>query len=256
MHLVEQPLRALDRRLLAALLIVRAQFLVKPRPLRAQLLHRLPRLVLETRLTAIEMVEATRDLARELDVRHLILANRHLVGAVDQDVCRLQEGVAEEAIGRQILVLELLLLILVGRHPLQPAERRHHRQQQMQFGVLRHLRLDEEDRPPRVDASRQPVDDHVAGRADDPLRVVVLGRQRVPVGDEEEAGVVVLQPDPVLQDAVVVTEMQAASRAHSGEDSFCVHVCLRLLRKGVEKGLRRARRRGASPASAASPAHR
>jgi hypothetical protein len=29
---------------------------------------------------------------------------------------------------------------------------------------------------------------------DDALRVVVLGGQRVPVGDEEQAGILVLQP--------------------------------------------------------------
>jgi hypothetical protein len=110
------------------------------------------------------MVEAARKLARKLDVRHLILTHRHLVGAIDQDVGRLQQRIAEETVGRQILVLELFLLVLVGRHALQPAERRHHRQQQMQLGVLGHLRLDEQRRPDRIDARRQPVDDHVPRR--------------------------------------------------------------------------------------------
>jgi hypothetical protein len=67
---------------------------------------------------------------------------------------------------------------------------------------------------------------------DDALRVVVLGGQRVPVGDEEEAGILVLQPDPVLQHAVVVAEMQAAGRAHPGEDSFCVHVLSSTVQEG------------------------
>jgi hypothetical protein len=45
--------------------------------LRAELLHRLPGLVLEARLAAVQMVEAARDLAGDLDVRHLVLAHRH-----------------------------------------------------------------------------------------------------------------------------------------------------------------------------------
>jgi hypothetical protein len=94
----------------------------------------------------------------------------------------------------------------------------------MQFGVFGNLRLDEQRRSLRIDAGRQPVDDHVPGRGDDALRIVVLGGQRVPVGDEEQAGMLVLQRDPVLEHAVVVAKMQAAGRAHAGEDSFCVHV--------------------------------
>ena len=51
------------------------------------------------------------------------------------------------------------------------------------------------------------------------LALFVVRRQRVPVGDEEEALVVVLQADPVLQRAVVVAEVHRAGRAHAGEDA-------------------------------------
>jgi hypothetical protein len=67
---------------------------------------------------------------------------------------------------------------------------------------------------------------------DDALRVVVLGGQGVPVGDEEQAGVLVLQPDPVLQHPVVVAQVQAAGRAHPGEDSFCVHILSSTVQEG------------------------
>jgi hypothetical protein len=143
----------------------------------AQLLDRFPGLVLETRLAAVEMVEAARQLTRKLDVRHLILAHRHLVGAVDQDVGRLQQRIAEKTVGRQILVLQLFLLILVGRHALQPAERRHHRQQQMQFGMLGHLRLDEQRRPAGSTPAASQSMTMSQVRIDDALRVVVLGGQ-------------------------------------------------------------------------------
>ena len=67
---------------------------------------------------------------------------------------RLQQRVAEKAVGRQIAVGQLLLLILVGRHALQPAERRDHREQQVQLGMLGHARLDEQRRLRRIDARR------------------------------------------------------------------------------------------------------
>jgi hypothetical protein len=90
------------------------------------------------------VVEAPGDLAGHLDMRHLVLAHRHLAGLVDEDVGALQQRIAEEAVGGEILLLELFLLILVARHPLQPAERRDHGQQQVQLRVLRHPRLDEQ----------------------------------------------------------------------------------------------------------------
>ena len=101
---------------------------------------------------AVEVVEPPDDLARELEVRHLILADRHEVRVVDDDVGGLQQRIAEEAEVRQILVGELLDLLLVGRHALEPRDRRDHLQQQVQLGVLGHERLDEERALLRIDA--------------------------------------------------------------------------------------------------------
>ena len=89
---------------------------------RPQALDRLLDLLLELRLAAVDVIEAARDLARDLDVRHLVLADRHVLRAVQQDVGRLQQRIAEEAVGAEIAVRELRLLILVGRHALQPAQ--------------------------------------------------------------------------------------------------------------------------------------
>ena len=47
--------------------------------------------------------------------------------------------------------------------------------------------------------------------------------QGVPVGGEEEAGVLGLQLDPVFQDAVVVAEVETPGGAHAGEDAFSEH---------------------------------
>ena len=104
------------------------------------------------------MIEASRGLARELDMRNLVLAHRHVGCAIDQDVRALQQRVAEEAVGREVLALELLLLVLVARHTLEPAQRSDHREQQMQLGVLGHVGLYEQGCDARIQPGGQPVD--------------------------------------------------------------------------------------------------
>ncbi len=117
-------------------------------------------LLLELRLAAVDVIEAPRHLARDFDVRDLIFAHRHVLRAVQQNIRALQQRVAQKAIGAQVAIGELGLLILVGGHPLQPAQGRDHRQQQMQFGVLRHFRLDEQGGDAGIEARRQPIDGH------------------------------------------------------------------------------------------------
>src|SRR5213075_1661158 len=54
-------------------------------------------------------------------------------------------------------------------------------------------------------------------------RLLIVGGERVPVGDEIQARVFRLQPHPVLQHPVVMAEVQAACRPHAGKDSGLVH---------------------------------
>ena len=75
-------------------------------------------------------------------------------------------------------------------------------------------------RDARIEARRQPVDEHLLDEFRQLLGVFVARGQRVPVGDEEIALVLVLQLDPVLERAVIVAEMQLAGRPHSGKNSF------------------------------------
>jgi hypothetical protein len=58
---------------------------------------------------------------------------------------------------------DLLLLdaLLVGGDPLEPAHRRHHREEQMELGVLGDERLDEEHAALGIEAGSQPVSDHL-----------------------------------------------------------------------------------------------
>src|SRR5207249_12167044 len=84
----------------------------------AESLYRPLSLLFEVGLAPVQVIEASRGLARELDMRNLVLAHRHVGCAIDQDVRALQQRVAEEAVGREVLALELLLLVPVARHTL------------------------------------------------------------------------------------------------------------------------------------------
>src|SRR5580658_5193693 len=166
------------------------------------------------------MVETPRHLARDLDMRDLILSHRHESGAVQQDVGALQQRITQKPVGRQIALLELLLLVLVARHTFEPAERRDHREQQVQFGVLGHMRLHEQGGDTGIEAGGQPVDHHLADRLGNTRGVLVARGQRVPVRDEEIALVLILELYPVAQCAVVVAQMQRSGGAHAGEHAL------------------------------------
>jgi len=217
----------------------RAPSLERPRRILAELLHDRARQLLEVGLAAVEVVEAARDLARDLDVRRLVDADRNVGRLVDQDVGRLQQRIAEEAVGREVLVLEALDLVLVRRHALEPAERRSHREQREQLGVLGQPALDEERRLVGVEAGGEPVGDHLVDRSLDHLALLVVRRQRVPVGGEEEALVLVLQAHPVLERAVPVAEVHRPGRPHAGENAAARGHCL-----AFADGRRRIARRG------------
>ncbi len=55
-------------------------------------------------------------------MRNLILAHRHKLRLVDQDVCRLQQRIAKKPVGAQILCREIFLLLLVRRYALKPTD--------------------------------------------------------------------------------------------------------------------------------------
>ena len=144
----------------ATLLVRGAQFQIQLGALAAEFLSRFQRFLFEAQFAAIEVVEAAGNFARHLDVRHLVFAHRNEAGAVDQDVSGLQQRVAEEAVGGEILLLELLDLVLVRRHAFEPTQRCAHRKQQEQLGVLGHTALDEQRGLRRIDAGSEPVDQH------------------------------------------------------------------------------------------------
>jgi len=152
-------------------------------------------------------------------VGDLVIAYRHEARVVDGDVGGLEQRIPEKADRRQIFILQVLLLLFVGRDPLEPRHRDDHRQQQIELGVLRHERLDEERALLRIETGGDPVG-HVLVRVGRQLGSVgEVARQRMPVGDEIEAVVDVLQRHPVAERTGQVTEMEAAGRPHSGNDA-------------------------------------
>ena len=70
---------------------------------------------------AVARVEALRDVARELQVLPLILADGHAIGEVEEDVGGLQHGVGEEPDGDRLAAGGLLL---ERDHALELAHRR------------------------------------------------------------------------------------------------------------------------------------
>src|SRR6185437_1699795 len=117
---------ALERLALAAFLESAPQLPIERRVAPTQALDRPLRLLLEVRLPAKHVVEAARGLPRQLDVGDLVFPDGHVGGAIDEDVGSLQQRITEKSVGGEILLLELLLLILVARDALEPAERCDH----------------------------------------------------------------------------------------------------------------------------------
>ena len=95
-------------------------------------------------------VEASRDLAGELDVLALVVLDRHLVGVVEQDVRRLQHRIEEQARAHELLLARRLVLELV--HAKQVAVRGDRAEQPAELRVLADVGLAKEDAALGVEA--------------------------------------------------------------------------------------------------------
>ena len=95
-------------------------------------------------------VEAPRDVAHQLEVLALVLADGHLLRAVGEHVGGLQHGVEQQAGGDELALGERLVAELV--HALQAPEFGDAAEQPAQFGVLLHVALAEKDAALGVEA--------------------------------------------------------------------------------------------------------
>ena len=163
---------------------------------------------------AVAAVEGAHDLAGELEVGGLVLADRHERRLVDDDVGGLQDRVRQQPV---VDVVGLgLALLLVGRRALQPADRRHRGQQPGELGVLGAMALDEERAVLGIEAEGEQRRGHLAGaRAQDVG--IVGGGQGVVVDDAVDRLVLVLQAHVVADRAEVVAEVDDAGRLDAAE---------------------------------------
>jgi len=150
------------------------------------------------------VVELLGQVAGELQVLLLVVAHRHEVGVVEQDI-RGHEHRVEEQAGVDRLLLAGLVLEL--GHALQLPERAEAAEDPGQFGVAEHVGLDEEPAPGRVQAARD-----ILGQAGIGV-LAELGRHgghgdRVLVHDPEIALMVVLHPTPVEDRPEVITQVR------------------------------------------------
>src|SRR5438093_10344919 len=86
--------------------------------------------------------------------------------------------------------------------------------------MLRDVGLDEERRALGVETRGQPVNEDLAGVLTDAGGVLVVRRERVPVGDEVETLVLGLEAQEVVERAEEVPQMQHPARLHSAQDTF------------------------------------
>ena len=153
----------------------------------------------------------------QLDVRQLVLPDWYQRGLAEQDVRRLMDGVGEHQPAHAGLsrVGDLVLHRRVALE-LRDGDQAEEGEQQLVQGRYRAMR--EDDRTGWVNAAGQVIQ-HEAGHVlIEALGAVPVGQYLI-VGDQhEDLGPEVLQPDPVVDRAEVVPEVQRPGRPVPGQD--------------------------------------
>ena len=152
-------------------------------------------------------------------MRGLVIADRDQVNAWQQDIGDLAHRVCVEP-DRAAFHGESVQLALESRVAFEHPERSDEAEQHRQFSEFRDVALDHERRSFGVEADRQPVERDLQHRITDQVDVVEVVAKRLVVGDQEVALVLVLQFDPVVQCADVVTDMQRAGGPDTGKNSL------------------------------------
>ena len=112
----------------------------------------------------------------------LVRADRHAIGAVEQDVAGHQDRVGEEARRDELARLALLLEL---RHPAELSVARDRREQPARLRVRRDVALREDGRAIGIEPGREQHREEVEGAVVEIARVVLDG-DRVQVDDAEE----------------------------------------------------------------------
>ena len=161
-------------------------------------------------------VESAGHLAGKLDVRELVFTHRDEVSSGHQDVGDLHDWIGEEG-NRHGPPPEVLHLRLQGRVPLKHAERQKPAEPHHELGVLRDQALDDERTLLGVQPHREPVERDLPNRLPHSRDLIRVVRDLI-VGDQEIAVVGPLKPQPVLESASVVPQVQGAGWSDTGQN--------------------------------------
>ena len=166
------------------------------------------------------MVEPDGDVAGELEVLALVVADGHPVGVVEEHVGGHEHRVVEQPDAHRLPSAGFLLEL---RHPLEFAERGHAVEDPGELGVLRHVALDEQGAALRVEAGGQEEHRRTARRRREVRRIVRKGH-RVEVDHAVKGRVgrraVALGVDPLAHGAEVVAEVDLSGRLDSREHAW------------------------------------
>ena len=163
------------------------------------------------------VIEFLRDVAREFEMLLLILADRHVGGAIDQNVGRHQVRIGVEP-DRDVLAILAGLLLELG-HAVEPAQPRDAIEHPGEFGVLGDLALVEDDLLLRIDAAGEERRGHLA-RVARQLARVLPHRDGVQIDHAIDAVIALLQRDEFGDRAEIIAEVQIAGRLHAGKNAF------------------------------------
>src|SRR5689334_4803461 len=145
----------------------------------------------------------------------LVLTYRNQLGSIQQDVSCLQHRVIQNAGGDAFLSARLLLEL---RLSLQLAERSESVEYPGELGMFRHPRLNEQRALFGIETGCEEAERHVRGARAQVGRIVRNG-DRVIVDDAEKRLVFVLQLNPVLHGAEVISNVQGAGGLNAAEDA-------------------------------------
>ena len=81
-------------------------------------------------------------------------------------------------------------------------------------------RLAKQHRLRGIETDAEPVCNHFERALINALRRRVVGRQRMPIGDEEVTPILLLETKPIRQRAMQMTEMKPPRGSHSANDGF------------------------------------
>jgi hypothetical protein len=163
------------------------------------------------------LVEPARDDPGDLQVRQLILPDRHQVGLAEQDVRRLVHRIGQhQAADRRLPGMRDLVLDRGIAAQLGDRDQAEERQQQLvQRG---HRAVREHHRPGRVDADGQVVEQQAGHVLVQAFGRVTVGQHLVVRDQHKDLRAEILQPDPVAQGTEVVAEVQQPGRPVPGQD--------------------------------------